>query len=193
MEPYDAFRIYQSMKLHFESDTYDAIKYNYKTSANPNSFWKRKDKYFFAKVGKMFDHIEQIIEYYASHFVAGNKWIGDMIQNESTYMQWLRKKESMSYLFEQDLLKLKEEFSGFDNLFIINQYPNLINKYLSGEISLETVVIINNLVGFMNKADKKITETIVWPEVSRKIRKYGAFLKFDAKKMANIIFKVFTN
>jgi len=193
MEPFDAFRFYQSIKLHFESDTYDAIKYNYKTSANHRSFWKRRDKYFFAKIGKQFDSPTELIEYYAAHFVSGNEWIGEMIQNENTYIQWLKKKESMSYLFEQDLLKLKEDFVHFDDLFIINVHPNIVNKYLADDINIETVVIINKLVGFMNKADKQITETIVWPDVSRRIRKYAAFLKFDTKKMSNIIFKVFTN
>ena len=69
MEPYDAFRFYQSMKLHFESDSYDAIKYNYKTSVKPQSFWKRKDKYFFAKVGRKFDSAKELINYYAAHFI----------------------------------------------------------------------------------------------------------------------------
>lgn len=193
IEPFDAFRFYQSIKLHFESDSYDAIKYNYKTSANHKSFWKRKDKIFFAKVGRKFDDVESLIDYYAAQMAAGNKWIGEMIQNENTYMQFLKKKEAMAYLFEQDLLKLKEEFDQFNDLFIINVHPNIVNKYLADEISIETVVIINKLVGFMTKADKQITETIVWPDVSRKIRKYAAFVKFDSKKMANVIFKVYTN
>lgn len=194
MEPFEAFRFYQSLKLHFESDTYDAIKYNYKTSASHNSFWKRKDKYFFAKVGKQFNSIEDLIEFYAAHFISGNTWIGEMIQNESTYVKWLKKKESMSYLFEQDLYKLKEISEKFDDLFDCSDgHPKIITAYLRDEISIETVVIINKLVSFMNKADKQITETIVWPDVSRRIRKYAAFVKFDAKKMTNIIFKVFTD
>jgi hypothetical protein len=193
MDPFDAFRFYQSIKLHFESDTYDAIKYNYKTSAKPNTFWKRKDKYFFAKVGKRFNTVPDLVSYYVSHFINDTKWIGEMIHDDTPYNQWLKTNQSISYIFEQDLYKLKEEFDQFDDLFNINVHPNIVNKYLQGEISLETVVIINNLVGFIRKADKQITETIVWPDVSRKIRKYAAFVQCDIEKMKKIILKVYTS
>ena len=193
MEPFDAFRFYQSIKLHFESDTYDAIKYNYKTSAKPNTFWKRKDKYFFAKVGKRFNNVPDLISYYVSYFVNDTKWIGEMINDDAPYNQWLKTNQSISYIFEQDLYKLKAEFDQFDDLFSINVHPNIVNKYLQGEISLETVVIINNLVGFIRNADKQITETIVWPDVSRKIRKYAAFVQYDIEKMKRIILKVYTS
>ena len=43
MEPFDAYSYYLAIKLHFESDSYDAPKYNFKTSAKPASFWKRKE------------------------------------------------------------------------------------------------------------------------------------------------------
>ena len=193
MDPFDAFRFYQSIKLHFESDTYDAIKYNYKTSAKPNTFWKRKDKYFFAKVGKRFNTVPDLVSYYVSHFINDTKWIGEMIHDDTPYNQWLKTNQSISYIFEQDLYKLKEEFDQFDDLFNINVHPNIVSKYLQGEISLETVVIINNLVGFIRKADKQITETIVWPDVSRKIRKYAAFVQYDIDKMKKVILKVYTS
>jgi len=45
----------------------------------------------------------------------------------------------------------------------------------------------------MNKADREITETIVWPDVSKKIRKYGPFIDVDMNKMKKIVLKVFTS
>ncbi|GEM_PF-688317 len=193
MEPFQAFSLYQAIKLHFESDSYDAVKYNYKTSAKPQSFWKRKDKYFFAKVGKRFETAEQLKFYYISHFIKDNKWIGDMISNEGPYDDWIRINESLGYIFEQDLYKLSEEISSFDDLFKIDVHPKIVEKYMQDEISLETVVIINKLVGFMNKADKEITETIVWPDISRKIRKYTPFVMANPERMKKIILKVFTS
>lgn len=75
----------------------------------------------------------------------------------------------------------------FDELFHCSDgHPKIIQAYLADEISIETVVIINKLVGFMYRADKQITETIVWPDVSLKIRKYAAFVKFDAEKMKKL-------
>ena len=61
------------------------------------------------------------------------------------------------------------------------------------EINLETVIILDSITGFMERESKKITETIIWPDISRKIRKYSPFVKFDHVKMLNIVKKGFTN
>ena len=63
---------------------------------------------------------------------------------------------------------------------------------MADDINVETVVILNQLTGFMNKADKEITETIVWPDVSRKIRKYSPFVSYDLEKAKKIVLRVFT-
>lgn len=196
MEPFDAYRYYQSLKLHFESKTYDAAKYNFKTSANQKSFWKRNDKYHFAKVAKRFNEVPELIGYYASHFVNGTKWIGEMLTDEEAYQSWLKRMQSISYIFEQDLNFLSVECSdSFDSLLFAREgeHPPIITYYLQEEISLETVVIINKLTGFMNKADKEITETIVWPDISLKIRKYDPFVRVNLDKMKKIVLKVFTS
>ena len=192
MEPFEAFRYYQSLKLHFEQESYDAPKYNYKTSVKPQSFWKRKDKYFFAKIGRMFDTPPELINYYAAHFVADNKWVGDMLGNDHVYRDWQKRTESMGYNFEQDLNKVNVD--SFDQLFELgNQYPKVVESYLSGDIHIESVVILNKLTNFMSRADKKVSDPILWPDVSRKIRKYSLLMNINIEKMKKIVFKVFTS
>ena len=192
MEPFEAYRYYQSLKLHFEQESYDAPKYNYKTSAKPQTFWKRKDKYFFAKIGKMFDTPPELINYYAAHFVADNNWVGDMLSDEQVYRDWQKRTESMGYNFQQDLEKVNVE--SFDQLFDIgNQYPKVVEAYLSNDINIESVAILNKLTSFMSRADKTVSDPILWPDVSRKIRKYGLLMNVNTDKMKKIIFKVFTS
>ena len=192
MEPFEAYRYYQSLKLHFENESYNAPKYNYKTSAKPQTFWKRKDKYFFAKVGRMFDTPPELINYYAAHFVADNNWVGDMLSDEQVYRDWQKRTESMGYNFQQDLEKVNVE--SFDQLFDIgNQYPKVVEAYLSNDINIESVAILNKLTSFMSRADKTVSDPILWPDVSRKIRKYGLLMNVNTDKMKKIIFKVFTS
>ena len=192
MEPYDAFRFYQSMKLHFESDSYDAIKYNYKTSVKPQSFWKRKDKYFFAKVGKRFNDSRDLINYYTAYFIQDKTWIGEMVEDEEIYQSYQKRTQSLGYTFENDMLTLSNLGSFDQVLDSTNGHPLVITSYLGGDINIESVVILNQLTGFMNRADKEITETIVWPDVSRKIRKYSPFVQYDLEKAKNIVLRVFT-
>ena len=192
MEPFEAYRYYQSLKLHFENESYNAPKYNYKTSAKPQTFWKRKDKYFFAKVGRMFDTPPELINYYAAHFVADNNWVGDMLSDEQVYRDWQKRTESMGYNFQQDLEKVNVE--SFDHLFELgNQYPKVVEAYLSNDINIESVAILNKLTSFMSRADKTVSDPILWPDVSRKIRKYGLLMNVNTDKMKKIIFKVFTS
>ena len=115
MEPFDAYRYYQSIKLHFESDSYDAPRYNYKTSAKPQSFWKRRDKYHFAKLAKRFKEPMELIEYYVANFVNSDKtWIGDMLESDEAYKNHVRRSQSIGYTLKQDLVNLSE---GVDSFF----------------------------------------------------------------------------
>ena len=45
----------------------------------------------------------------------------------------------------------------------------------------------------MDKADKQITETIMWPDISRKVHKYDPFVSIDRDKMIKIVTKGFTS
>lgn len=197
MEPYDVYKYYMAMRLHFESDSYDAVKYNFKTSAKPQAFFKRRDKYHFAKLGRKFDKPEELIDFFTAQFTSSDKsWVGDMLQDEEKYDEWQKKQQSLSYNFEQDINKLAEEAVTFNDLFEIvegNNYPLVIEKYLQEEITLETVVILDRLTGFVRRMDKRITETIVWPDVSKRIRKYGLLLRFNENRMREIVLRIFTS
>lgn len=192
IEPFDAYRFYQALKLHFEGK-YDAIKYQFKTSANPKSFWKRKDKYFFAKVAKRFNDPNDLINYYVAHFIKDSKWIGNMLKDEYVYEEWLKNFESLGYKYEQDLLKLDELTESFDDLFKVEngQHPIIIQQYLAEEIMLETVVILDSILNYINKVDKEVADTIVWPDVKIKVEKYKPFLKIDHDRFKKITLKVF--
>ena len=193
MEPYDAYRYYMAIKLHFETDDYDAPKYNFKTSVKPQSFWKRKDKYHFAKVGKKFNKADELVQFYVSQFTNENKWIGDMLEGDQQYADWQKKNQSLSYIFQNDINTLAGKVENFDDLFSVDTHPLVVKEYLSDNICLETVVILDKLTNFMRKADKQITETIVWPDVSRLIRKYKTFVSCDLNKMKKIVLQGFTS
>ena len=95
IEPYDAYRYYMAIKLHFESNSYNAIKYQYKTSVNQKSFWKRHDKYHFAKVAKRCSTEQDLIDFFVCYFSSDLKWVGDMLDRNDELIQFKRKKESL--------------------------------------------------------------------------------------------------
>ncbi len=194
MDPYDSYKLYNALKLHFESN-YDAIKYNFKTTVKPQSFFKRKDKYFFAKIAKTYE--KDILEFYVSNFKNDMKYVGDMVNDEGDrhYQKHKKIMESITYQFQNDINKLYESNSDFDSLLEAkdNEHPFVIKFWLQDEIELETIVILDSITGFMERENSKITETIIWPDIYRKIIKYKPFVKFDKSKCINLLKKTFTN
>ena len=192
IDPFDSYKLYNALKLHFENETYDAIKYNFKSSVSANSFFKRRDKYFFAKVGKEYE--KNLKHFYVSQFINDVKYVGDMMDPTSKrfYVEYKKTHEALGHVFQKDINTLSD--NDFDTLLEArdNQLPRVVQKWMEGDITLETLVILNALTGFVDKEGNNITETIIWPDISRKIRKYGPFVRVDNKKYANILKKAFT-
>ena len=194
IDPFESFKLYNALKLHFESDSYDAIKYNFKTNVKATSFLKRKDKYFFAKIARQYE--KDLMGYYIANFKHGISYVGDMINEvgEDNYTNHKRIRESIHRVFSVDINRLSEEDCSFDELFesVDGQHPLVIQIWMQEDISLESVVILNSILGFIPRESKKISDTIIWPDIQRKIDKYGPFVKYDVNKCKTILTKAFT-
>ena len=193
-DPFESYKLYNALKLHFETDGYDAIKYHFKTSVKPTSFFKRKDKFFFAKLAKTYE--SELKEFYIANFKNDVKYVGDMLNEggERYYREHKKIMESLTYQFQTDINKLNDMDVSFDSLLEAeeNNHPLIIKLWMQDEILLETVVILDSILGFVERENKKITDTIIWPDIYRKIMKYKPFVKFDRDKCLNLLKDTFT-
>jgi hypothetical protein len=190
MMPVDAYRQYLALKNHFTKDSYDYHKYCGKSRATVQSFYKRKDRFWFEKVARQKSD-QEIVEFFVANFVScpdpETLWIGEMIkEGEERYTNWKRKVQSLSYVFKEE----SEELFGqtkVDEVFQCSKgHPLILKKFLSGKISLETMVIYNRIFLFGNDYDQKLQDP-VWQTVSRKIRKYNPFLNIDVFRYRKIL------
>ena len=113
-------------------------------------------------------------------------WVGDLLTEDAEVNYRSRQKilQSLSYEFTVDLTKL---FNGIDDpneviKVVDGDYPVLLTYTLQKETKIETLCILNSILGFLPMWDKKITDTIRWPNLKRKIVKYTAFLPKDVVK-----------
>ena len=194
-DPFESYKLYNALKLHFETDGYDAVKYHYKTNVKPTTFFKRKDKYFFAKLANTYE--SELKEFYIANFKNDVKYVGDMLNEggERYYRDHKKIMESLSYQFQTDINKLNDMDISFDSLLEAedNNHPLIIKLWMQEEIQLETIVILDSILGFVERENNKITDTIIWPDIYRKIMKYKPFVKFDRDKCLNLLKKTFTN
>ncbi len=192
-DPFESYKLYNALKLHFETDGYDAIKYNYKSNVSAQSFFKRRDKYFFAKIAK--NHEKDLLTYFVSNFKNGVGYVGDMINEdgERNYLDHKRIQESIHRVFSIDINKLNEQGELFDNLFksVNGQVPLVVKVWMQEEISLETVVILDSIFGFIDRESVKISDTIIWPDTKRKIKKYTPFVNYNKDKCMKLLTNVF--
>ena len=188
--PVDAYRQYLALKNHFTKDSYDYHKYCGKSRATVQSFYKRKDRFWFEKVARQKTD-QEVIEFFVANFVScpdpETLWIGEMIkEGEERYTNWKKKVQSLSYVFKEESEELFSQ-SKVDEVFQCSKgHPLILKKFLSGKISLETMVIYNRIFLFGNDYDQKLQDP-VWQTVSRKIRKYNPFLNIDVQRYKSIL------
>jgi len=170
------------MKSHFTNRKYDFFKYGGKSRATMASFNKRKDKYWFEKTSRKYSD-EEVLNFLLANFVSTdnpqNLWIGEIINSgERNYSQWMKRKQSLTYLFKEQSNELLSD-KNLNEVFDCSKgHPPLLKKYLGGEISLETLTILEKVFSFVKNFDKRLKDP-VWETVSIKIKKYIPFLNIN--------------
>lgn len=195
MDGFEVYKTYLALKLHFSKDNYNFFTFNGKSRASLKSFENRKDKYFFKKLGTKYNE-KEIVNFLLSHFLKdSNCWIGNISVNKSkTYSEWKNKIQSMSFVFQEEMDKLSDTEENFDTLFKVydGKHPIILKEYLAGNVSLESMVILQKSINYLPYFSQKISDPIVWPEIKKMIIKYEPFLTLDQTKYKRILVKTWT-
>ena len=191
--PFDAYKQYLALKNHFTKEKYDYHKYCGKSRATVKSFYKRKDRFWFEKIARNKSD-KEVVDFFVSNFITctdpSKLWIGEMIrEGEGRYTAWKRRTQSLSYIFREEVEIILAN-ADLDAVFArTTGHPPILKKYLSGDISLETLVICDRILGYRNDYDKQLTDP-VWETVSLRIKKYSPFLNIDVFHFKKILKEV---
>ena len=185
MDGYTTYCTYQAIKLHFSSEGYNFFQYDGKTRVSIDAFQKRRDKFLFHRLARKYRD-DEMVPFLVANFVhSDDNWTKSLLEDEAeqTYREWKRTTDSMSKVYTEDLQKIATK-DNFNDLFKVEdgQHPKLLVLFMQKEVTMETMVILNNIFNFVKIWDKKITDDIIYPKISRKIRKYGAFLSVSVDK-----------
>jgi hypothetical protein len=194
MDEFSVYRFYLALKLHFTTDNYDVIKQKGKVRATKKSLYKRKDISFIKRIATTYND-EEVVNFLIANFVSGDRWGGLFDQQaKETYFLWKKRIESLTYTFTKEFNSIVDyaEDKNLDFFSLIfnskdDSHPYIIRAYLGSNISIETLVILDKLYDLVNLYDKNIIDKIVWPDISRLIKKYKPFLKIDNEKYYAII------
>jgi hypothetical protein len=190
--PFDVYKTYLALKNHFTNDNYDYFKYSGKSRASVASFNKRKDKYFFERCSRKLND-DEVVNYFVSSFIVHDDpqkvWIGEIIQTgESHYTNWKKKNQSLFYVFSQEIENVFSN-KNFDLMFDCKpgHHPQVLKEHLKQNLSLETLIILDKILGYSKKYDK-ILDDLMWKTVSSKIKKYNPFMaKINITKFKTLL------
>ena len=189
MSGIEVYKMYLSLKLHFTTDTFDYFKYGNAAKASQQSFDSRRDKFFFVKLSRTFKE-DELREFFVANMIVEDKVYPATLVREGAknYQEYLKRKQSLTYRFKEDVFTLHDISQKFDKLFIIDgMHPPLLKAHLGGRISIETLAIFHKIFNYVENFDKIIKEEIVWRPIRNRILKYEPFIFIDKGKYKNII------
>ena len=185
MTPFDSYKQYLAFKNHFTKEKYDYHRYGGNSRAKIDSFYKRKDRYFFEKTSRKYKD-DEVCDFFLANFVDTDNpqgvWIGNMIRSgEVIYKDWQRRQQSLFYNFKQSSENMFSTYNLEEFFDASKGHPPILKEHLAGNVSVEDMCIYEKLFSYCKDYDVKINDPI-WKSVGMKIRKYLPFLNIDKKK-----------
>ena len=194
-QPIEAYQIFQAMRLHFTSDSYDFHKYHGKIKVDPSSFMSKNDKFFYFKLVKKIKQNEFVEFLLANFLVKDSIWINNLLDEDAevTHKLYQKKMQSLSYIFEQDVAKLFDECRKrnlkLSDILLMRggNDPDLLVMYRQKIICLETFIILDMILNFIELWNENMRDTLLWPKIYRLVKKYRPFMNIDLKKYKKIL------
>ena len=152
MTAFDTYRTYLALNQHFTRKSYDYFKYNGKVKVSETTFLGRKDRYFFEKASRKFKK-EEFIEFLLANYTSGTEhWIGNLMSgaNLIEMKKWKKRIDSLTYTFKEDIMSIVDQDETLDSALKMQEgrHPLLYRMYLRKKVSLETLVILDDLVEY---------------------------------------------
>ena len=194
MTGYEAYELFQALKRHFTQEKFDFFKYRGHINTSKEAFENRKDKWHFYKLSRKFGTKQELTDFLIANFLDNeNIWVNNLLVEEADirYIEYKKVMQSLAYTFENDCISLFEDCKEPNSLLVTNgDYPILLTKALRKEIHIQTLVLLNIILGFVPMWSKTITDTIRWPNYHMKMLKIASFLPQDSVRYKLILKKV---
>jgi|TARA_B100001079_G_scaffold180767_1_gene155453 hypothetical protein len=180
MDPIDIYLMYCALKAHFNRKDYDFFTYKGKSRVSRASFWKRKDRFFFVKLSKKYNNYDDIKNYFVANFiVVRDGYIANF--TDENYETWKEKRSNFYDIFAEEIRPFVNDFNP---IFKVkkSEHPLLLKEYLGKRVSLETLIILDELLEFTKSWDRSMAEDYVWYDVNKLLQKYKRFLTINKKQ-----------
>ena len=188
LSAFETFRMFHALRLHFTS-SYDYVKYHGKTNVSLDAFSKRKDRYQFQRLCRKHDADEMFDFLLANLMHSQIKWVGELLDDgaDDVYTDFKRRKESLSYVFDNEMGEVLNHVENVKELFFTDEFPVILTCHMQRLISSESLIILNEFIPFFGKFDKALSKDFLWPRIRDICENARPFITFDKNKIKNIL------
>ena len=196
MDGYKAYRYYLAIKLHFTTDKFNVFENRGNVRGTREAFNARNDRYIFEKLAAKKQDDKDLIQFFVSNFAYGKDtaiYAGQ--EADDNYQLWIKRKQSITKIFIDDLASLlnhieinKLKHSALFE-FTESEYPVALRMFIGGKITIESLRIIDDFTGIIEKWKSHPTVRYIWDDEMRRVSKLTGFVKYDKIKLYEIFEK----
>lgn len=182
LKAYDVYAMWLPLYLHFSTD-YDYFKYKGKTTASTKSaYMKRGDKYDFFQLSKRIPK-EQMLYYFASNMAHEPMSASQLnsLQAKAVFDRYSHFRSTYPVMAIRETFALAPSGNLPSTFNSDAECPLIIQAHLRGEVSLETIVCLDQLFKIVKGWEGK--DDPILADMSNKIAKYSPFIKFDTSTL----------
>lgn len=188
MKGFLLYTCHQALMLHFGNGNYDYFKYHGKTRLTEDSFKKSPFRWQYAKLEDKTEHVLWhmwcVFKQNDFSYVTPKALFYQSRTNEIT----THPSEYLTTTVAEDLDHLRDTYNGTTDYYNIDGlYPAIYNDFKSGEITLETLLLIDQHISpvFETGASPDI---ITWPQVLTYMSKLSPFVHelFDRQSFLDL-------
>ena len=193
------YQTYLAFKQHFSNPKFDFFQYDGKVKVKEETYQQSRGFWFCETLAKKHSD-QEIKEYMLATFISASDpskvWLDAFKRDgKNNWLVWQKQQSCLSYTFEQDCKRLvnfmEEKQCSFNDLFkTVDGHPPSFKLYIKRQLCLETLIILDMVLGFMIHWDSQMTDPL-WELESFKIKKYKPFLSINTMKYRKLIKEVF--
>jgi hypothetical protein len=180
MNGHRAYQHYLALKKHFTTAKYNVFE-EPRVKIPEATFLKRNDRALWDKLAQSMEP-KEVLDYMVANFLYCHpSFIYDREKADANYALYLNHRGKTTYLFETEY----SELDLADDKLYEGCPPELLNMFLGGRVSLETLCILSNYRDFLD--DWESTTLGLFEETIRHIKKSRRFIKFNKERVERVL------
>ena len=170
---HQVYSTYLAFKQHFTNPKFDFFQYDGKVKVKEETYQQSRAFWFCESLAKKYTD-QEIKEYMLASFISAEDitkvWIRDIQRTgRDSWLVWQKQQACLSYTFEQDCIRLADYLEQRQQppsslLQTMGGHPPCLRLYCKRQISLETMIILDMVLGFIKDWDKEFKDPL-WESI----------------------------